>query len=300
MNITISGASGFVGRRLVEALLAEKHSLHVLSRTAKEFPAGVRSSIWNPLRGEPPAESLEGAHAVIHLAGEPVAQKWTDISKGLIRDTRVTGTRHLVQALSTVSRRPSVLVCASAIGIYGSRGDEILTEASAPGSGFLPEVCIEWEKQAGLAESLGMRVIRLRIGIVLGAGGGALEKMLPPFRAFVGGRLGSGRQWMSWIHLDDLVGLIRRAINQPWQGAFNATAPKPVTNAEFTRELAGALHRPALFPVPGFALKAIVGEMSEILLASQRVLPKAATDAGFRFEYPDLRGALENILRKEK
>ena len=189
-----------------------------------------------------------------------------------------------------------MLVCGSAIGIYGSRGDEILTESSAPGNDYLAEVCQEWEKQAAKAESLGIRVARIRTGIVLGKGGGALEKMLPPFKAFVGGKIGSGKQWMSWIHLDDLVGIICHALVNPMNGAFNGTAPNPVTNAEFTSELAGALGRPALFPVPAFALKAMFGEMSEMLLGGQRVLPKATEAAGYRFQYPELGPALRNIL----
>ena len=298
MNITISGASGFIGRRLVKALLEEKHALRVLSRNGgTNLPPGVKLSVWHPLRGEPPADALENAHAVIHLSGEPVAQRWTDETKGIIRDSRVHGTRHLVQALSTLSRRPSVLVCASAIGIYGSRGDQVLTETSSPGSGFLPDVCVAWEKQADLAESLGIRVAKIRIGIVLDPQGGALKKMLPPFQAFVGGKLGSGRQWMSWIHLDDLVGLMRYVIGRPVRGPVNGTAPNPVTNKEFTRTLAGTLKRPALFPAPAFALKLALGEMSEILLASQRVLPKVAQEDGFRFQYPQLQPALEQLLR---
>ncbi len=297
MNITISGASGFIGRRLMKALAGE--SLHVLSRHAgTNLPPNVRLSVWDPLKGEPPAAALEGADAVVHLAGEPVAQRWTAEAKQKIRDTRVTGTRHLIQALSTLSRRPVTLVCASAIGYYGGRGEEVLTEASRPGSGFLPEVCVEWEKQADLAEALGIRVVKLRIGVVLAAHGGALAKMLPAFRNFAGGTLGSGRQWMSWIHLDDLVSLIRYTIDRPLSSAVNATAPNPVRNADFTRTLAGVLHRPAMFPVPGVALKFLFGEMSEVLLASQRVEPAAAAKAGFEFRYPELRPALENLLAR--
>src|SRR5207302_8860874 len=184
---------------------------------------------------------------------------------------RVVSTQRLVHALSAQSHRPSVLVCGSAIGIYGSRGDEILTETSAFGNDYLAEVCQEWEKQAATAESLGIRVARIRTGVVLGKGGGALQKMLPPFKAFVGGKIGSGKQWMSWIHLDDLVGVIRYAMEHPLSGVVNGTAPNPATNSQFTGELAAALHRPALFPVPTFALKVMFGEMSEVLLSSQRV-----------------------------
>ncbi|MBI2679619.1 MAG: TIGR01777 family protein [Candidatus Solibacter usitatus] len=285
MNVTVTGASGFIGRRLVAALTKDAHTVRALRRAD-----------WDTLAGEPPPDALENADAVVHLAGEPVAQRWTAEAKRKIAASRLEGTRNLVTALSTLSRRPAVLVCASAIGIYGNRGDEVLTEASSAGTGFLADVCRDWEKQASLAEALGIRVVNLRTGIVLGADGGALAKMLPPFKAFVGGRLGSGKQWMSWIHVDDLVALIIHAIRKPVSGAVNGTAPNPVTNTAFTRELAGALGRPALFPAPAFALKLMLGEMSEILLGSQRVLPKAAEGTGFRFAFPELAPALRNIL----
>jgi hypothetical protein len=297
MNVTITGASGFIGRRLMKTLLEGKHSVHVLSRHAgTNLPPGVRLSVWNATGDGPPEEALQEADAIVHLAGEPIAQRWTPEVKERIRASRVDGTRRLVEALSTVSRRPAVLVCGSATGIYGSRGDEILTESSAPGSDFLAAICKEWEKQAELAESLGMRVVTVRTGIVLGTGGGALARMLPPFRRFVGGKLGSGRQWMSWIHLDDLVGLIRFVLENPLSGPVNGTAPNPVTNADFTRSLAAALRRPAIFPVPGLALKLLFGEMAQVLLGSQRVLPRAAQAAGFRFHYPELSRALKQLL----
>ncbi|HZT30006.1 MAG TPA: TIGR01777 family oxidoreductase [Bryobacteraceae bacterium] len=297
MKITITGASGFIGRRLMKTLVADDHELHVLSRHAgTNLPAGVQLSVWDSTRGQPPEESLRGAGAIIHLAGENVAQRWTDAAKQKIRSSRIDGTRFLVQALSTLSERPQALVCASAIGIYGDRGEEVLTEASAPGSGFLSEVCQDWEKQVDLAEALGIRVVKLRIGVVLGANGGALAKMLPAFRAGVGGRLGSGKQWMSWIHLEDLAELIRYAALNPLRGAVNAVAPNPVTNADFTRALASAVHRPALFPVPGFAVRALFGEMSQVMLASQRVLPRAAEAAGFGFRYPRIEEALRSAI----
>jgi uncharacterized protein (TIGR01777 family) len=212
-----------------------------------------------------------------------------------IRASRVQGTHHLVTALSTLKQRPMVLVCASAIGIYGDRGDEVLTEESPVATGFLADVCRQWESEADLAESLGVRVVKLRFGIALGRKGGALEKMLPPFRAFMGGRLGSGSQWMSWIHIDDIVGLIRWALGNPLSGVVNATAPNPVRNLEFTRELGAALHRPAIFPVPAPALRALFGEMASVLLASQRVLPKAAEAAGYTFAFPELGAALQDL-----
>lgn len=279
MNIAITGASGFIGRRLSETLSAAGHTVRALS-----------------VREQPPAESLEGTDGVIHLAGEPVSQRWTPEVKQRIRDSRVQGTLNLVHALTALSRRPSVLVSASAIGIYGDRGDEVLTESSSPGEGFLAGVCREWEAQADAAQSLGVRVVKIRTGIVLGRGGGALARMLPAFRNFAGGRLGSGRQWMSWIHLEDLVNLMRHAVEYPLEGVINATAPNPVRNAEFTTELAHALSRPALFPVPEFALKLMFGEMAEILIESQRVLPRAALASGFRFHYPDLGPALRSLL----
>jgi uncharacterized protein (TIGR01777 family) len=278
MNITISGASGFIGRHLMQRLGKAGHSLEALSRHA------------------PPAESLREADALIHLAGEPVAQRWTAEAKQRIRESRVTGTRNLVEALARLPRRPESLICASAIGYYGSRGDEVLTESSAPGSGFLPEVCVAWEREAQAAEAFGMRVVRVRIGIVLDAGGGALPRMLPAFRMGVGGRLGSGQQWMSWIHLDDLAALFQFAVESQIRGPLNAVAPHAVTTSDFTRELAGALRRPAVFPVPEFALRLLFGEMADVLLASQRVAPGAAEAAGFRFRFPQLAPALEGLL----
>jgi uncharacterized protein (TIGR01777 family) len=247
-------------------------------------------------RHAPPAESLREADVIIHLAGEPVAQRWTAEAKRRIRESRVVGTRNLVEALAALPRRPEALICASAIGYYGSRGDEILTESSAPGSGFLPEVCVAWEKEAQAAEALGIRVVRVRTGLVLAADGGALQRMLPPFRMGVGGRLGSGRQWMSWIHLEDLTGLFQFAVESQVRGPLNAVAPHAVTNSDFTRELARALRRPAVFPVPEFALRLLFGEMADVLLASQRVAPAAAEAAGFRFRFPQLAPALEGLL----
>jgi uncharacterized protein (TIGR01777 family) len=233
---------------------------------------------------------------VVHLAGEPVAQWWTEAAKKRIHDSRVEGTRVLVNKLSEQPNRPRVLVCASAVGYYGSRGDQILTEASPAGSDFLARVVVDWEDAAQLAEPLGIRVVRLRFGMVLGRGG-ALAKLLPPFRLGVGGKLGSGHQWMAWIHLEDAVSLILFALDYAAvRGAANATAPHPVTNEEFTERLGMALHRPAILPVPVFALKLAFGEMSEMVLASQRVLPTVAKSAGFRFQFPELQAALEEIL----
>jgi uncharacterized protein len=296
MDITISGASGLVGRRLLQVLLAAGHDLRVLSRHAgTNLPDRVRPFVWEPA-GLPPATSLENSDVIIHLAGEPVAQRWTAEVKLRIRDSRVAGTRYLVEALSRLPRRPAVLISASAIGYYGSRGDETLTESSAPGAGFLPEVCVEWERTAQQATALGIRVAIIRVGVVLDRRGGALGRMLPPFRAGLGGRIGPGRQWMSWIHAGDLADLFRYLIDNHLDGIFNGVAPLPVTNSQFTRELARALKRPAVLPIPELALKLLFGDMAQVLLDSQRVAPRAAESAGFRFRFPQIGPALTDLL----
>lgn len=296
MRITISGASGLVGRRLLRVLGDKGHQVHVLSRHAgTNLPNGVKLTVWDPA-SLPPLASLENADAVIHLAGEPVAQRWTPEVRRRIRESRVGSTQRLVEALSMLPRPPAVLVCASAVGYYGSRGDEILVESSPAGSGFLADVCVAWEKAAQAAADLGTRVTLIRIGVVLDSRGGALGRMLAPFRVGAGGRLGSGHQWMSWIHVGDLVELFRLAIENPLPGAVNGVAPFPVSNREFTQELARAVKRPALLPVPEFILKRLLGDMAEILLASQRVAPRAAESAGFRFRFPQLGPALGDLL----
>jgi uncharacterized protein (TIGR01777 family) len=301
MIITLTGATGFIGRRLMNRLRSEGHELRILSRKPGPPQDGIRWFQWDAATSHPPAESLDGVHAVIHLAGEPVFQRWTPEAKKRIRESRGAGTRLLVEALSTASPRPLVLVSSSAIGYYGDRGEQRLTESSKPGKGFLPEVAVEWERAAELAEALGLRVVRLRTGIVLGAEGGALSQMLTPFRLGFGGRLGSGKQWWSWIHLDDLVGLIHFALANPnASGPLNGTAPEPVTNAEFTRTLGRALHRPTFLPAPAFALRLALGEFGNTLLESQRVYPKAAETAGYRFLYPTLEQALDDLLKAPK
>lgn len=279
MNITMSGASGLIGRRLKDAL--SRHTIRTVSH---------RTGGWDPV-------ALRECDAVIHLAGEPVAQRWTTQAKERIRDSRVQGTRRLVEAMAGVPKPPQILLCASAIGYYGSRGDEVLTESSAPGTGFLPDVCVAWEREAKAAEALGTRVVMMRTGVVLDRNGGALPRMLPPFRMGVGGRIGTGRQWMSWIHLDDLVALYAFALDHPLAGPVNGVAPEPVANSEFTRALASTLHRPAFFPVPSAVLQLTFGEMSQVLLASQRVLPQAAEAGGFAFRYPRIGEALAALLR---
>jgi uncharacterized protein len=298
LKITVTGASGFIGRRLLKSLAGDAHTVQVLSRHAgTNMPGNIKVWPWDPAKSEPPADALRDTDAVIHLAGEPVAQRWTGHVKQRIRDSRELGTRNLVQAISKLPKPPGVLVCASASGYYGSRGDEILTEDSPAGTGFLAGVCRAWEAEALKAEAFGTRVVRVRIGIVLDTRGGALQKMLPPFKMGVGGKMGTGKQWMSWIHIDDLVGIFRCAVEQRVPGVMNGVAPYPVVNAEFTRTLAATLHRPAIFPVPEFALKLLFGEMSEVLFASQRVSPKAAEQAGYRYRFPQLSAALADILK---
>ena len=299
MNVTLTGATGFIGTPLVQRLLSRGHSLHLLGhKQPAGLPPSVEFSIWASTQDDPPVQALQGADAIIHLAGEPVAQRWTPEVKQRIRKSRVEGTLKLAQSLKSLSRLPGVLICASATGIYGSRGDEELTESSAPGDGFLAETTVEWEKAADFAEALGVRLVKIRTGVVLGKGGGALKKMLPPFRLGLGGPIGSGRQWMSWIHLDDITGLFLYALENPLlRGPVNGTAPTPVTNAEFSRELGRALHRPAIMWVPEFALKLMFGEMASVVLASQRVLPKAAREAEYQFKYPELAPALASIVK---
>lgn len=279
MNVAITGASGFIGRAVAENLRDSGHIVRAVS-----------------LRGGLEPGALAGVNAVVHLAGEPVAQRWTAAARDRILRSRVEGTRALVAAMR--GQPPQVLISASAVGYYGSRGDEVLTESAPPADDFLGRVAAAWEEAAQAAESLGVRVARLRIGVVLGPSGGALARMLPPFRLGVGGRLGSGHQWMSWIHIDDLIALIAFLMKESTvRGAFNATSPFPVTNREFTRALAEAVHRPAILPVPALALRWMFGEMSEVLLASQRAFPDAAQRAGFVFEHPDIYAVLAQLVR---
>jgi uncharacterized protein (TIGR01777 family) len=304
MRVAITGATGFIGRRLVHRLLADGHTLVALTRDVERahrvLPVRCAAVPWNPEGGEVHAAALRGADAVVHLAGEGVAAgRWTKTRKDAIRTSRVDGTRALVAALGelTAAVRPRVLVAASAIGIYGDRGDTELTEESAPGSGFLADVCRAWEAETAAAAALGMRTTIVRIGVVLGRNGGALERMLPPFRLGAGGRLGGGRQWMSWIHIDDLIELFVLALTDARvSGPLNGVAPRPVTNATFTRALGRALHRPALLPVPALALRVVFGEMATVLLASERVLPRAALRLGFRFAHAEVDDALADLL----
>ena len=298
MIVAITGATGFIGPRLLHALLEHGHCVRVLNRKAPEkLPPGVASHVWDPVAGPPPSEALRGVDAVIHLAGEPVAQRWTEEVKRRIRESRVIGTRNLVAGIAALDSRPGVLACSSATGFYGNRADTPLDESSKPGDGFLADVCVEWEREAAQARPLGLRVVSVRTGIVLHPEGGALRKMLPPFRMGVGGRLGSGRQWMPWIHLDDLIAIYLFAINHPVDEPLNGSSPNPVTNRDFTGALGQALHRPAFLPVPRAALKLLFGEMADVLFDSQRALPKHTEDSGFRFRFPKLDAALADLLK---
>lgn len=297
MIVTLTGASGFTGTRLMPRLLQSGQTVRVLGRKNPGI-AGVDFFAWEATRAEPvEAAAIRGADAIVHLAGEPVAQRWNSEVKHRIRDSRVLGTRHLVAALSKLQQAPRALVAASAIGYYGDRDDELLTENSAPGHDFLAQVCIEWERESRLAEDIGMRTTLLRTGIVLGKEGGALKQMAGPFKAGVGGPVGSGKQWVSWIHIDDMVELILFAISEESvSGPVNATSPEQARNADFAHALGAALGRPSLFPVPKFALGLLFGELAEVMLASQRVAPEAAVHAGFAFRYPTLKAALQQIF----
>lgn len=297
MDFLIAGATGFIGQKLVAELLEGGHEVNYLARKrSPTLDSRAAFHLWNP-GTDPPLEAIQTADVVINLAGEPVAQRWNEPVKRRIHDSRVDGTRRLVSVIASARRKPAVLVSASATGYYGDRGDEILTEESPPGREFLADVCVQWEQQALRARELGLRVAAIRIAPVLGRNGGILAKTLPIFRLGLGGKLGSGRQWMPWIHIEDLVSLfVFAAQNAHMQGPFNATVPQPLTNAEFTRGLAHAVHRPAIFTVPRFALRLAMGEVGPHMIASQRLLPKATQQAGFSFKYPNLAGALQNLL----
>lgn len=298
MNLLITGATGFVGKRLVKILLDRGDSVHYLGRrNSQELSAQAVFHPWQ-MNEEPALPNRPSFDAVIHLAGEPVAQRWDHDVKRKIFDSRVHGTRNLVGALAKLSVRPSVLVSASAIGYYGDRGEEILTEESEPGEGFLAEVCVRWEQEAVQARNHGIRVVPVRISTVLGREGGALPKMLAPFKAGIGGKFGSGQQWISWIHIRDLVNLLAFAADtQSVTDVLNGSSPQPVTNADFTRALARAIHRPALLAVPRFALRLALGEMAEAIFTSARVVPQNPQRQGFSFEFPILKDALEDLVR---
>jgi uncharacterized protein (TIGR01777 family) len=297
VHVVLTGGSGFIGERLIQRLLRDGHSVHLLGRRRPPASSQVGFSEWNASDSRAPQEPIASADAIVHLAGEPVAQRWNADVKKRIRDSRVNGTRVLVEAIARSEDRPHTFISASAVGYYGDRGDTILDESSARGSGFLPDVCVAWENEASAAGKLGVRVVMLRTGIVLGQGGGALKKMLPPFRMGVGGPIGSGAQWVPWIHIDDLVDSILFSRERTdLVGPVNTVAPNPVRNRDFAKALGNALGRPAVIPTPGFALKLILGEGADVVAQSQRVVPKALERAGFEFRYPEIHGALRNAI----
>jgi uncharacterized protein (TIGR01777 family) len=299
MKIAITGATGLIGGRIVEALRARGDEVTVLSRSPQRAAAalGVEAIGWDALAEPAPREALEGRDGVIHLAGEPVAQRWTESSKRAILSSREIGTRNLVAGIAASEPRPGVLISSSAVGYYGKHGDETIDEQCPAGSDFLAKVCVAWEREAVAAEQLGLRVVLIRTGIVLDASGGALKTMLPPFKAGVGGPVAGGKQYMPWIHADDIVGLYLTALDSSsWSGPVNGTAPSPVTNATFSKELGKALHRPSLFPVPGFVIRARFGEMAELVTEGQRAIPAAAAANGYQFIEPELGPALTSVL----
>jgi len=294
-RILVSGVSGPIGAALLPTLRTRGYEIKRLVRGAA---AADDQILWNPGRPIAP-EAVSGFDAVIHLAGESIVGRWTNEKKRKIRDSRVAGTTALAQALAQAKDKPQVFASCSAIGYYGDRGNEVLNEESAPGAGFLPDVCREWEAATGAAVDAGIRTVQMRTGVVLSAAGGALRKMLPPFKMGVGGRIGDGQQWMSWIDVQDMVGAIHHILKSDLlQGPVNMVAPKPVTNAEFTATLASVLSRPAIFPMPAFVVKLAFGEMGEtVLLGSQRVEPGQLVMSGYPFRFSCLRASLENILK---
>ena len=301
MKITVTGATGLIGSKVVARLAQRGDEVTVLSRDPERAAAalGVAAARWQPTEEPAPVDSLAGADGVVHLAGEPIAQRWSPSVKQRILDSRVTGTRNLVTALRDSHPRPAVLVSSSAVGYYGPRGDERIDESSGPGADFLAEVAQAWEREADAAREAGVRVVNLRTGVVLDPAGGALAKMLPFFKAAVGGPVAGGRQYVAWVHADDLVGMVVSALDDPeWSGPINATAPEPVTNRELSKALGRALHRPAVAPVPVAALKLLYGEMGEIVTTGQRAVPARALALGYRHGHSELDEALRAALAR--
>ncbi len=294
-RVLVTGASGLIGTALRASLETQGTQIVRLVRGGVSNAAQVS---WDPLAPISPT-AVSGFDAVVHLAGESVVGRWTNEKKSAIRDSRVLGTRHLAAALAKAEVKPRVLVCASAVGFYGNRGDELLQEDSPSGQGFLPEVCREWENASRIAAEAGIRTVNIRIGLVLSAKGGAIEKMLRPFKLGLGGRIGSGQQWWSWIHVNDILGGIEHAMRtESLSGPVNLVAPNAVQNVEFTKVLASVLGRPAIFPVPEFALRLAFGKQAaeEMLLASQRVQPGKLGSSGYEFSFRELRAALESLV----
>ena len=298
MKILVSGSHGLVGKALMKSLTDDGHEVIRLVRQEPIF--GAPEIWWDPSQGRIDAERLEGLDVVVHLAGESIASgRWTDEKKRTILESRVKGTSLLSDSLARLSRPPSVFLSASAIGYYGDRGDELLTEQSAPGNDFLAKVCIEWEAATSAAVEKGIRTVHTRFGIILDENGGALAKMLTPFRLGIGGRVGSGKQWMSWVALEDVISALKFPMGETsTRGPVNFVSPNPVTNAEFTKTLGRVLSRPTFFPVPEFGARLAFGEMADaLLLSSQRVEPAVLKSKGFEFRWTTLEAALRHILR---
>jgi uncharacterized protein (TIGR01777 family) len=298
MTYLITGATGFIGSKLVRHLVANGDSVHYLARKRSDrFDSQVSFHCWD-IQDEAPLNSVPRLDAIIHLTGEPVAQRWTEEAKKRIYSSRIDGTRNLVSALAKLRHRPEVLVTASAVGYYGNRGDEILTEQSQPGANFLAKVCVDWEAEAIKARAFGMRVVPVRFGTVLGPDSGAFPLMARPARFGLGATFGSGKQWMAWIHVQDLISLLLFAASESGvTEILNGTAPQPVTNAAFTNALGQALHRPAFLSAPKFVLRAALGEMSEFLFDSLRVVPQAVEQSGFEYRFGELNKALADLTR---
>jgi uncharacterized protein len=302
-SVTISGATGLIGRRLVGELKDAGWRVTVLTRdperARERLGEDVEAQAWDLLSGPAPAAALSGRDAVVSLAGEPVSQRWSEQAKRAIRDSRVTGTENLIAGLRAAEQRPSVLVGASATGYYGARGGEPLDEEAPPGQDFLSEVCVAWEQATQSAAALGMRVAVIRTGVVLDSDGGALEKMLPPFRLGIGGPIAGGRQFLPWIHAEDVAGIYRAALeDERWTGPANATAPAPASNRDFSRALGRALHRPAVLPVPGLALRLLYGEMAQIITGGARAVPAKALMLGYSYRHGELDEALRSALER--
>lgn len=305
MRVLVTGSTGLVGSALVPFLITLGHRVTRLVRKVSTSSAGlgpsVTDALWDPVAATIDRKALEGMDAVIHLAGENIAAgRWTPQQKARLRDSRVGGTRFLAETLASLQQPPRTLVSASAIGYYGSRGSELMTEGSALGTGFLADVCRDWEAATEPAARKGVRVVHLRVGVVLSPRGGALHKMLTPFKLGVGGVIGDGRQYLSWVSLDDLIGAIHHAlVTETLRGAVNAVAPHPVTNREFTKALGRVLSRPTILPLPAFAARLLLGEMADaLLLASTRVAPERLLSSGYKFQHPELEGALRHVLGK--
>jgi uncharacterized protein len=300
VKVLVTGATGFIGLPLLRALQDHGNETSALTRepaASRDKAPGTDMFAWQAASEVAPAQALAGADAVVNLAGESVEGRWHDRQKKAIRDSRVHGTRNLIEGLESASPRPKVLVSASAIGYYGDRGEEQLNEDSPPGAGYLAEVCRDWEQAAQQAEQLGVRVVRLRFGIVLGPGGGAMKQLLRIYRLGLGGPIGSGRQWWAWVHRDDVIGVILHAIESDVSGALNVAAPHPTRQAEFAKTLGRVVGRPAILPAPAFAIKAALGGFSQELLFSRHPEPRRTTASGYVFRFPELEPALTDIVK---